>query len=56
MVLFTSKAAADQHLTTDAAIDSAVARGDAITMRLDAAALHGEQVAAKVWQLATPLQ
>ena len=56
VVLFTSKAAADRHLITEPAIDAAVARGDAITMRLDAAALHGEQVSARIWQLATPLQ
>ena len=55
-VLFTSRAAAEQHLLTEAAIDSAIARGDAIAVPLDAAALHGAQVAAKAWELATPLQ
>jgi hypothetical protein len=55
VVLFTSKAAADEHLTTRASIDAAIARGDAIAIPLEAAALHGEQVAARVWSLATPV-
>ena len=55
VVLFTSKAAADEHLLTRAAIDAAVARGDAITLPLEAATLHGEQVSRRVWDLATPV-
>jgi len=55
-VLFTSAAAADEHLTTRAAIDAAIARGDAIAIPLEAAALHGEQVSTEVWSLATPVQ
>lgn len=56
VVLFTSKAAADEHLTTRATIDAAIARGDAVTVPLEAAALHGEQVSSQVWSLATPVQ
>jgi hypothetical protein len=56
VVLFTSPAAANEHLTTRAAIDAAISRGDAITIPLEAAALHGEQVASQVWSLATPVQ
>jgi hypothetical protein len=54
VVLFTSPAAATEHLTTRAAIDAAIARGDAIAVPLEAAALHGEQVSDQVWDLATP--
>lgn len=55
VVLFTSKAAADEHLLTSAAIDAAIARGDAIAVPLEAAALHGAQVSAQVWQRAVPV-
>jgi hypothetical protein len=55
VVLFTSKATANEHLTTRAAIDAAIARGDAKAIPLEAAALHGEQVPSRVWDLATPV-
>lgn len=56
LVLFTSRSAADEHLVTRAQIDAAVARGDAVVVPLPPAALHAEQVPARVWQLATPVQ
>jgi hypothetical protein len=56
VVLFTSRAAADEHLTTRAAIGAAITRGDAIAVPLEAAALHGEQVSHRVWNLANPVQ
>jgi hypothetical protein len=55
VVLFTSTAAANEHLTTSAAIDAAIARGDAIAIPLEAAALHAEQVSGQVWSLANPV-
>lgn len=55
VVLFTSKAAAAEHLLTRTAIDAAIARGDAIAVPLEPAALHAEQVSARVWDLAIPL-
>jgi hypothetical protein len=55
-VLFTSTAAANEHLTTRAAIDAAIARGDAVAIPLEAAAIHGEQVSTRVWNLATSVQ
>jgi hypothetical protein len=56
VVLFTSTAAANEHLTTRAAIDAAIARGDAVAIPLEAAAIHGEQVSTRVWNLATSVQ
>jgi hypothetical protein len=56
VVLFTSTAAANEHLTTRAAIDAAISNGDAIAVPLEAAALHGERVSGQVWNLATPVQ
>jgi hypothetical protein len=55
VVLFTSQAAANEHLLTRSAIDAAIARGDAIAIPLPPATLHGEQVSASVWELATPI-
>jgi hypothetical protein len=55
VVLFTSLAAANEHLTTRAAIDAAIFRGDAVAIPLEAAALHGEQVSTQLWDLATPV-
>jgi hypothetical protein len=55
VVLFTSTAAANEHLLTTAQIDAAVARGDAITVPLPGATLHAEHVPLRVWTLATPL-
>ncbi|MFC5176529.1 hypothetical protein [Nocardioides taihuensis] len=56
LVLFTSRAAADEHLVTTDEIDAAVARGDAVVQPLPPAALHAEQVSTRVWQRATPVQ
>ena len=55
VVLFTSLIAANEHLTTRAAIDAAISRGDAIAIPLEVAALHGEQVSSQVWNLAAPV-
>jgi hypothetical protein len=55
VVLFTSTAAANDHLLTSQAVLAAVARGDAITIPLPGAVLHGEQVSERVWSLATPI-
>lgn len=56
VVLFTSAAAARQHLLTEADVLAAVARGDAMTIALPGAALHGELVPTEVWTLATPVE
>jgi hypothetical protein len=55
VVLFTSAAAANEHLTTRVAIEAAIARGDAVAIPLEAAALHGEQVSSQVWADAVPV-
>jgi hypothetical protein len=55
LVLFTSKAAANEHLLTDAQIEAAVARGDAIEVPVPALTFHCEAVSAAVWARATPL-
>jgi hypothetical protein len=55
VVLFTSLAASNEHLTTRAAIDAAISRGDAIAIPLEAAALHSEQVSTRLWNLAAPV-
>jgi len=52
-VLFTNKAAANTHLTTEAAIDAAVARGDAIEVDLGFA-FHCSVVSAAAYQKGTP--
>jgi len=55
LVLFTSKAAANEHLLTDAAIEAAVARGDAIEVANPAATFHCAAVSALVYALGTPV-
>jgi len=55
LVLFTSKAAANEHLLTDAQIDAAVARHDAIEVPLPDATFHCQAVSARVYALGTPL-
>jgi hypothetical protein len=55
LVLFTSKAAANEHLLTDAQIDAAVDRGDAIEVPLPDATFHCQAVPARVYALGTPL-
>jgi len=52
-VLFTNKAAANTHLTTEAAIDAAVARGDAIKVDLGFA-FHCSVVSAAAYANGTP--
>jgi hypothetical protein len=54
LVLFTSKAAANEHLLTDAEIEAAVARGAAIEVPAPALTFHCQAVAAAVWARATP--
>jgi len=54
-VLFTSKAAANEHLLTDAQIEAAVARGDAIEVPVPQETFHCARVSAAVWARATPL-
>ena len=54
LVLFTSKAAANEHLLTDAQIAAAVTRGDAIEVPVPALTFHCQAVAAAVWARATP--
>ena len=56
VVLFTSKAAADEHLLTRSQIQAAIDRGDAIAIPLPPATLHGEQVSRRVWNLAVPVR
>lgn len=53
-VLFTNKAAGNTRLTTEAAIDAAVARGDAIEVDLGFA-FHCSVVPATVYQRGTPV-
>ena len=54
LVLFTSKAAANEHLLTDAQIEAAVARGDAIEVPVPQETFHCARVSAAVWARATP--
>lgn len=54
LVLFTSKAAANEHLLTDAQIEAAVARGDAIEVPVPALTFHCEAVSAAAWARAKP--
>ncbi len=56
LVLFTSKSAANEHILTDAQVDAAVARGDAIEVPLAAATFHCQAVAAAVYALGAPLR
>lgn len=53
-VLFTNKAAGNTHLTTDEAVDDAVARGDAIKVDLGFA-FHCSVVAAAAYFRGTPI-
>ncbi len=54
LVLFTSKAAANEHLLTDSAIAAAVARRDAIEVPVPALTFHCAAVSAVVYALGTP--
>jgi hypothetical protein len=55
VVLFTTSAAANQHLLTDAQIEAAVDRGDAIEIPLPALTFHCAAVSKAVWQRGTPV-
>lgn len=55
LILFTSTAAANEHLFTDAQIEAAVERGDAIKVPVPQEAFHCEAVSAAVWARGTPL-
>jgi len=54
LVLFTSKAAANEHLLTDAQIEAAVNRGDAIEVPLPQLTFHCAKVSARVYELGVP--
>ncbi len=54
-VLFTNSAAANEHLLTDAQIQAAVDRGDAIEIPLPALTFHCAAVSAAVWARGTPM-
>jgi hypothetical protein len=55
LVLFTSAAAANEHLLTAQQIDAAVRRGDAFKIPLPPLTFHCEVVAARVYELGTPV-
>jgi hypothetical protein len=55
VVLFTSSAAANEHLTTDAQIAAAVGRGDAIEIPLPQLTFDCTAVSASVYNRATPV-
>lgn len=56
LVLFTRPAAANEHLITEAQVDAAVARGDAIEIPLPGLTFHCAVVSAAVYGLGTPLR
>jgi hypothetical protein len=56
LVLFTSTAAANEHLITDAQVDAAVTRGDAILVPLPQLTFHCSVVPGAVYRLGTPLR
>jgi hypothetical protein len=55
VVLFTSKAAANEHLTTDAALEAAVGRGDAIEVPLPQLTFYCAVVPKVIYDRATPV-
>jgi hypothetical protein len=55
LVLFTSKAAANEHLLTDDQIDAAVDRGDAIEVEVPQATFHCQKVSSVVYAGGVPL-
>jgi hypothetical protein len=55
LVLFTSAAAANEHLLTDAQIEAAVERGDAVTVPVPQLTFNCASVSGKIWSLATPV-
>jgi hypothetical protein len=54
-VLFTNKAAANQHLTTKSQLDTAVANHNAIEIPIPSATFHGQVVSAAVYEHGTPV-
>jgi hypothetical protein len=54
LVLFTSKAAANEHLLTDSQIEAAVDRGEAIEVPVPALTFHCAAVSAAVYALGKP--
>jgi hypothetical protein len=56
LVLFTSKAAANEHLLTDAQIEAAVDAGRAIEVPVPTLTFHCAAVSARVYALGTPFQ
>lgn len=56
LVLFTSKAAANQHLITDAQVDAAVSSGQAILIPLPQLTFHCSVVSGAVYAHGTPLR
>jgi hypothetical protein len=55
VVLFTSSAAANQHLLTDDAILAAQQRGDVILVPISDATFNCAVVSSRVWDMATPV-
>lgn len=56
LVLFTSKAAANQHLVTESQVDAAVSSGQAIEIPLPQLTFHCSVVPQAVYALGTPLR
>jgi len=54
-VLFTNSAAANEHLLTDAQIEAAVSKGDAIEIPLPSLTFHCAAVSAAVWAHSSPI-
>jgi hypothetical protein len=55
IVLFTSTAAANEHLLTDTQIADAVTRGDAVEIANPDATFHCAKVSNRIWDLGTPV-
>jgi hypothetical protein len=55
LVLFTSPAAANEHLLTDDQIDAAVAKGDAIEVPVPQRTFHCQAVSQQAWNQGTPV-
>jgi len=55
LVLFTSAAAANEHLVTDTQIDDAVADGKAIEVELPQLTFNCAAVSGRIWSMATPV-
>jgi hypothetical protein len=55
LVLFTNTAAASEHITTEAQLDAAVARGDVIEIPVPELTFNCAVVPAKLYDRATPL-